>query len=142
MPGEAPCYEHFEHQADMGVRGFGRTCEEAFEQVALALTSVVVPPELVQARETVAVHCVADDIELLLLDWLNAVVYQMATRKMIFNQFKVHIQGTQLEGELGGEPLDVAHHQPSVEVKAATVTALRVAQRPDGTCLAQCVVDV
>jgi len=138
----APFFEHFEHQADMGVRGFGRTCEEAFEQAALALTSVVVPPELIAARETVSVHCSAGDIELLLLDWLSAVVYQMAVRKMIFKQFRVRIFGTKLEGELGGEPLDVARHQPGVEVKAATATALRVAQLADGTWLAQSVVDV
>ena len=126
----------------MGVRGFGRTCKEAFEQAALALTAVVVPPELVEARESVAVACTADDEELLLLDWLNAVVYQMASRRMIFNQFKVRILGTQLEGEMSGEPLEVARHQPGVEVKAATATALRVAQLADGTWLAQCVVDV
>ena len=142
MPDRPPSFEHFEHQADMGVRGFGRTCEEAFEQAALALTSVVVPPELVRATETIAVRCAAGDIELLLLDWLSAVVYQMAARKMIFSQFKVRIQGIRLEGELFGEPLDVVRHQPGVEVKAATATSLRVAQLADGAWLAQCVVDV
>ena len=126
----------------MGVRGFGRTCEEAFEQVGLALTSVVVLPELVRARESVAVCCSAGDIELVLLDWLSAVVYQLAARRMIFNQFKVRIQGMRLEGEMFGESLDVARHQPGVEVKAATATSLRVAQLADGTWLAQCVVDV
>lgn len=138
----APSYEHFEHQADMGVRGFGRTCEEAFEQAALALTAVMVPPELVEMREAVGVQCVAGDRELLLLDWLSAVVYQMAVRKMVFNQFKVRIRGTQLEGTLGGESLDVSRHQPGVEVKAATATALRVAHLADDAWLAQCVVDV
>ena len=142
MPDTGPSYEHFEHQADMGVRGFGRTCEEAFEQVALALTSVVVPPELIEARELVRVQCTAGDLELLLLDWLSAVVYQMAAGRMIFCQFKVRIQGGQLEGQLLGEPLEVSRHQPGVEVKAATATELRVAQMPDGTWLAQCVVDV
>ena len=141
MSGRAPCYEHFD-QADMGVRGWGRTREEAFEQAALALTAVVVPPELVEARESVAVHCAAGDVELLLLDWLNAVVYQMAASKMIFSQFKVRILDTQLEGELIGEPLEIARHQPGVEVKAATATSLRVAPLADGTWLAQCVVDV
>lgn len=142
MVNRTPFFEHFEHQADMGVRGFGHTCEEAFEQVALALTSVVVPPELVEARETVSVQCAAGDVELLLLDWLSAVVYEMAARRMIFNQFKVRIRGTQLEGKLGGESLDIARHQPGVEVKAATATALRVAQLGDGTWVAQCIVDV
>jgi hypothetical protein len=42
------------------------------------LTSVVVPPELVRAGESIAVCCSAGDIELLLLDWLGAVVYWLA----------------------------------------------------------------
>jgi SHS2 domain-containing protein len=101
-----------------------------------------VPPELIEARELVRVQCTAGDLELLLLDWLSAVVYQMAAGRMIFCQFKVRIQGGQLEGQLLGEPLEVSRHQPGVEVKAATATELRVAQMPDGTWLAQCVVDV
>ncbi len=138
----APSFEHFEHQADMGIRGFGRTRDEAFEQAALALTAVLVPPETIVARETVQVACTAPDDELLLLDWLNALVYQMATRRMIFAQFTVRIDGERLEGEMVGEALDVARHQPGVEVKAATAAALRVAQLADGSWLAQCVVDV
>jgi len=142
MAGAAPFYEHFEHQADMGVRGLGRTCEEAFEQAALALTAVVVPLELVEAKQSVTVRCAAADVELLLLDWLNAVVYQMSASRMIFRRFKVHLEGGRVEGELFGEGLDVERHQPGVEVKAATATALRVARLPDGMWLAQLVVDV
>jgi SHS2 domain-containing protein len=138
----APSFEHFAHQADMGVRGYGHTPEEAFEQAALALTAVVVPPETIAARESVRVACEATDNELLLLDWLNAIVYQMSAHKTIFGRFRVRIAGTRLDGELWGEPIDVARHQPGVEVKAATVTALRVAQLADGSWLAQCVVDV
>jgi len=138
----APSFEHFAHQADMGVRGYGRTRDEAFAQAALALTAVVVPPETIVARERVCVACEADDDELLLLDWLNAVVYQMATHRLIFGRFQVRIAGMRLAGEMWGEPIDVARHQPGVEVKAATVTALRVARLADGTWLAQCVVDV
>jgi len=137
-----PCHEHFEHQADMGVRGYGRTREEAFEQAALALVAVVVPPADVEARDRVHVACTGDDDELLLLDWLGAVVYHMASRGMVFGRFEVHIDGARLAGELVGERLDVARHQPGVEVKAATATALRVARLEDGSWLAQCVVDV
>jgi tRNA nucleotidyltransferase (CCA-adding enzyme) len=137
-----PSFEHFEHQADMGIRGFGRTREEAFAQAALALTAVVVPPERIAPRESVYVTCTAPDDELLLFDWLNAVVYQMAARRMVFGRFAVHIDGRRLDGELWGEPLDVGRHEPGVEVKAATAAALRVAQLADGSWLAQCVVDV
>ena len=37
-------WEHFTHDADMGVRGYGETKSQAFEQVALALTAVITGP--------------------------------------------------------------------------------------------------
>jgi tRNA nucleotidyltransferase (CCA-adding enzyme) len=139
---DAPCFEHFAHQADMGVRGYGRTREEAFEQAALALTAVMVPVDIIATRDRVRVSCSAADDELLLLDWLAAVVYQISAHRMIFGRCQVSIAGQTLEGELWGEPLDLARHQPGVEVKAPTAAALRVARLVDGTWLAQCVVDV
>lgn len=135
-------WEHFEHQADMGVRGVGNTRDEAFEQAALALTAVVVPPESIEARESVRVTCTGDDEELLLLDWMATVVYHMSANRMVFGGFAVRIDDSRLDGELWGEPLDLRRHQPGVEVKAATATALHVGKRPDGTWVAQCVVDV
>jgi SHS2 domain-containing protein len=66
----------------------------------------------------------------------------MATRHMLFGRFEVRIDGDQLEGRAWGEPVDVARHHPAVEVKGATLTQLRVAKEPDGTWVAQCVVDV
>ena len=135
-------WEHFEHQADMGVRGLGRTRDEAFAQAAQALTAVVTDPAHVAPRERVTVSCEAADDEMLLVEWLNAVIYQMATRGMIFGEFRVVCQGMRLQGEMLGEPIDVRRHQPAVEVKAATVTCLRVARDITGGWSAQCVVDV
>lgn len=42
-------WEHFPHQADIGVRGMGATLAQAFEQAALALTAVIV--DLAQAPQ-------------------------------------------------------------------------------------------
>ena len=41
-----------------------------------------------------------------------------------------------------GEPVDVGRHRPAAEVKGATYTELRVAERSPGEWIAQCVVDV
>jgi SHS2 domain-containing protein len=40
----APHWEHFAHEADMGIRGIAPTLEQAFEQAALAMTAVVTDP--------------------------------------------------------------------------------------------------
>jgi tRNA nucleotidyltransferase (CCA-adding enzyme) len=135
-------WEHFPHEADVGVRGFGPTCAAAFEQAALALTAAVADPADIEPREVVELACRAPDDELLLVDWLNAIVFEMATRRMLFSRFAVEIDAGRLHGRAWGEPIDVARHMPAVEVKGATYTSLRVAQDADGTWVAQCVVDV
>ena len=135
-------WEHFSHEADMGVRGLGHTKEEAFEQAALAMTAVITNPEAISPQEEIAIQCEAPDDELLLVDWLNALIYEMATRKWLFSRFEVHIKEHQLVASVWGEPMNAAKHQPAVEIKGATYTALRVAQETNGAWVAQCVVDV
>ena len=137
----APRWEHFAHEADMGVRGIGNTLEQAFEQAALAMTAVITDPANVRAAERVDVAASAPDNELLLVDWLNALIYEMATRSLLFGRYEVRISDGRLEGRAWGEPVMNERHQPAVEVKGATYTALRVAQE-NGTWIAQCVVDV
>ena len=135
-------WEHFEHGADIGVRGWGSSLARAFEQAAVAMTGVITDVATVAPNEAVSVRCEAPDAELLLVDWLNALVYEMGTRNMLFSRFEVTIDGARLSGRAWGESVDVARHQPAVEVKGATYTELKVAQQPDGVWLAQCVVDV
>lgn len=135
-------WEHFHHQADIGVRGFGPTKDAAFEQAALAMTAVITEPRIVRSQDLVPVVCQAPDDELLLLDWLNALIFEMATRKMLFGRFEVHLAPGQLAATAWGEPVEVSRHQPAVEVKGATCTELRVLPTDDGGWLAQCVVDV
>lgn len=135
-------WEHFSHQADIGVRGLGESVSVAFEQAALALSAVVTDLALINPAQTLTVECDNPDRELLLVDWLNAIVYEMATRSMLFCRYEIHLAGPHLIATLHGEPVDVARHQPAVEVKGATYTELKVEQRADGSWLAQCVVDV
>ena len=134
-------WTHFEHGADIGVRGFGPTREAAFEEAARALTAAVVDPDEVSPTSSVDIACAAPDDEILLVDWLNAVIFEMAARGMVFGGFEVHIEEARLTANARGEPLDRSRHAPAVEVKGATFTELRVAQRK-ANWIAQCVVDV
>jgi len=135
-------WEHFSHGADIGVRGFGESVEQAFEQAALALSAIVADISTIAPSESVEVHCDAPDLELLLMSWLNAIIYEMAARRMVFSEFRVVISELSLTAGLAGEKVDPERHQVAVEAKGATVTALRVGRDPDGQWLAQCVVDV
>jgi SHS2 domain-containing protein len=135
-------WEHFPHEADIGVRGIGNSKEEAFEQAAIAMFAVITDPTTISAFEWVEIACVAPDDELLLVDWLNSLIYEMATRKLLFGRFEVHIKEHVLVAKVWGEPINTVKHQPAVEIKGATYTALRVARENNSAWVAQCVVDV
>lgn len=134
-------WSHFEHGADIGLRGSGKTREQAFEAIAMALTAAVTDPASVATLETIRVHCDAPRGEMLLADWLNALIYEMDVRKMLFSEFKVSIADGVLDAEVSGEPVDRDKHQPAVEVKGATYTAIKV-ENTDAGWDVQCVVDV
>ncbi|MDH3638161.1 MAG: archease [Gammaproteobacteria bacterium] len=135
-------YEHYAHDADIGVRGIGDSLESAFAQAAVALTAVVCAPEKVTPAQSVQVVCDAPNRELLLVDWLNTVVFEMATRCMLFSRFDIAIRRNALSAVLWGESTDRSKHQPVVEVKGATYTDLRVQRDDQGRWVAQCIVDV
>ena len=134
-------WEHFPHDADVGLRGWGATPAEAFEQAACALTAVVTQAE-VNPKIAVRLTCEAPDLELLFVEWLNAIIYEMAVRNMLFGRFSVRIESDRLEGTLWGEPVDVERHAPACEPKGATYTALKVVKDTDGRWSAVCTVDV
>jgi SHS2 domain-containing protein len=75
-------WKHFPHQADIDARGIGSTKAAAFESAAHALTAVITDLGSVAPTHSVPIVCEAPDDELLLVDWLNALVYEMATRKL------------------------------------------------------------
>lgn len=136
-----PAWEHFSHDADIGLIGIGPTKAEAFRQAAIALTAVVTDPERVNTVTSVDIACRAPGDELLLVEWLNALIYEMAVRSMLFGDFSVEIEDGALHAAARGERVDRDRHEPAVEIKGATMTALEVAPVAGGW-RAQCVVDV
>lgn len=139
---QTPGWEHLEHGADIGVRGRGGSPADAFTQAALAMSAIVTDLDQIDPVESVDIECEAPELELLLVDWLNEIVYQMAIRNMLFCRFEVRITDHCLQARLHGETVDLDKHQPVVEIKGATFTELRVYRLDNGDWVAQCVVDV
>ena len=135
-------WEHFHHQADIGVRGIGDSLEEAFEEGAAALMAGMSSPEKVEAKEEVTIQCEVEETELLFADWLNSIIYEMDTRKMLFSEFQVRLDDNKLDGKMWGEKINPDKHETAVEVKAATYMMLKVEKNSGGRWIGQCVVDV
>ena len=134
-------YETFEHEADIGIRGFGSSVEEAFENTAAAMYSVMVNIDRISPTEKRGLSVSAPDIELLLVEWLNALLALSDVERLVFKRFEVKIDGMTLSGTAWGEGLDHSRHEPKVEVKGATYHMLRIVNE-DSRYTAQCVVDV
>lgn len=138
--------EHFEHGADVGIRGFGATPAEAFQAAARALFRLLCE-DLSRIREPVVekVECRAATLEELLVAYLNELLSLSDSRGLVFAGFEVSIEpeagGLRLAGLARGEAFDPERHDFTVLPKGATFTALRVA-RDSGEWVAQCVVDV
>ena len=111
-----PYWEHFEHGADIGIRGIAPTLEQAFEQTAVAMTAVITQPDQVSADKAVSIRCQAPDHELLLLDWINELVYQMAVHRLLFNHYQVAIHDGVLSATAFGETVNPQKHQPAVQI--------------------------
>jgi SHS2 domain-containing protein len=134
-------YETFEHEADIGIRGFGNSLEEAFENTAVALYSVMVNIGKIAPKEKKVVAVSAPDRELLLVEWLNALLALSDIERLVFTKFEVKIEALSLTGTAWGEALDHVRHEAHVEVKGATYHMLSI-QEEQGRYRAQCVVDV
>jgi SHS2 domain-containing protein len=137
-------WEHFDHGADIGMRGFGPTPAAAFEQIALAVTAIVTDPQILEVLdECVTIELEGDELDELLFDWIDALVFEMNTRAVLFARFEIELEleARRMRARMWGAPLDRLRHEPAVEVKGPTYTELRVIPEQDGW-LAQCVVDV
>jgi len=140
---DKPYWQHYSHPADMGIRGFGRTKQEAFEQAALALTAIITDLKTIEAKQQIEIVCEAQiEDELLLVEWLNALLYEMATRQMLFGRFEVSFEPPGLRARAWGEKINLKRHRPVIEVKAATYCDLKVKCDENQGWSAQCIVDV
>ncbi|MFP4392231.1 MAG: archease [Desulfohalobiaceae bacterium] len=135
-------FQTFEHGADIGIRGWGQSLEEAFVQSALAMFSLVRPKvEELRPRQEIFVRAEGYDLESLFVAWLNSLLTQADIQGLIFCRFEPRIQGLQLEGWAYGEYHTRDPELQGVEVKGATFNELQVSER-QGLWVAQCVVDV
>jgi len=137
-------HENFEHKADIGVRGKGKTLEEAFQEAGKAMFSIEINLKKVKAIKKIKISCDAQNIEELFVEWLNALLAQASVHEMVFSDFKVKIKEKDnkffLEGEAFGEKLS-EKHEPKLEIKAATYSQLKIF-KDKNQWVCQCIVDV
>jgi SHS2 domain-containing protein len=147
-------HEHFEHKADIGVRGVGNTLEQAFEEAGVALTEILTDTSRINPKKAHKMELQSTDYAALLVDFLNELLYLKDKKKMLYSKFRINLGKTNVVGETGavkemvtlkatvfGEKINYNKHNMKTDAKAATYSELFAGEK-NGKFIAQCVVDV
>src|SRR5687767_5255469 len=120
-------WEHFEVEADVGVRAWGSTRAAAFAQAALGVLALVVDPATVSRGDSREVRAQAETPETLLAAWIDECLYVHEIEGFVAGDVEVGAcSDTVVHGRLLGEPLDASRHRLGTVVKAATLHKISV----------------
>ncbi len=126
-------YEFLDHPADVWVRVWGATIQEAFEQAAYSLAKTMWDDSTFNLMENKAISAMGRDQPELLVNFLSEILFHFDAENFAFQQLKVeklyqskgnwHIYATAT-----GEPFSLQKHHPGTEVKAITYSYLKIEQ--------------
>jgi len=135
-------FEIIEHTADIGVRAFGATEAEAFQNAAAGMFSLITDLDSVREIESFDIEVASEDAENLLVEWLNELLFLFESREVLLGRFEItEFAGTSLKATVFGETIDPARHPLKTDIKAATYHMLAVAKE-DNRWMAQTIFDV
>lgn len=138
----AKSYEFFDHTADIGIRAEASTLSQLLVALAQGLTALLVEESPLQVRQTRSVELSADDAPMLLLKWLQEVLFWFSADRFVPVRYAFeHVTPTSLRGQVEGDTFDPQRHQQGREVKAITRHLLRVEER-NGRWQGQVIVDI
>ncbi len=136
-------FETFEHTADIGIRGIGSNYSEAFSEAAKCVFNIMADLSVFINDLEVSFECRAFNMEELLVEFINKLLYQAAINKCIFTDFNIiSLADSVIKARVSGEKLKANHKNSlKLEVKAATYHQLKVYKDND-KYIVQCIVDV
>ena len=128
-------YEFFEHTADIGLKAYGNTKEELFENSALGMFSLLADLKNVKMKIEKKILLKNSTIEELLIDWLRELLYIFATERIIFAKFSAKfISNSELIGYAIGDKYENLDKRLKKEIKAVTYHELKVRKNDNWTC--------
>jgi SHS2 domain-containing protein len=120
-------FELIEHTADMGLKAYGKDLPEAFANAAYGMFSIIAELDSIKEMEMRRVEVSADDMESLLFEWLNSLLYYFDVETLIFKRLDIaEFSENHLVAQCWGEKYDLARHRLKLGVKSATYHMLEV----------------
>ncbi len=120
-------FKLIEHTADTGLIAYGGTLAEAFANAACGMFSIIAELDNVREAEVRRLDVSDGDIEGLLFEWLNRLLYYFDVEMLLFKRFEVDIPAdNRLKATCYGEKYDSSRHQLKGGIKSATYHMLQV----------------
>ncbi len=121
-------FEVLEHTADVGLKAYGNTLKEVFENAAVGMFSLITDIENVKPTLSEDIHVEAEDRESLLVEWLNELIYRFEVKYRIYKRFEIIEWDGEyhLHAKAYGEPLDLGRHQLMTQIKACSYHMLKI----------------
>lgn len=109
----------------------GRDLTEAFEEAARGFFSLFTDLSTVRTTEKVTIFCESSDSDWLFSDWINTLIYEIRERGMLFSEFKIHVEGINVKGEIRGERIDPKRHPRRLDFISGAAFELLSAEEAD-----------
>ncbi|RLF28277.1 MAG: archease [Thermoplasmata archaeon] len=121
-------YEIIEHTADVGIKAYGETLSEAFENAAKGMFDIITDSSEVESIGQYDIELDAEDLEQLLVDWLSELLFLNTSQNLVFGFFKVTVDDKRnhLSAHVFGEKYNTSKHRIGAEIKAVTYHMLKV----------------
>jgi SHS2 domain-containing protein len=121
-------YELIDHTADVGLKAYGKSLSEAFQNAAKGMFDIITDSSEIESIGQYDINLSADNLEQLLVDWLSELLYLHSAKNIVFGFFKVELdeKNKKLTAKIFGEKLNLSRHKAGAEIKAVTYHMLEV----------------
>ena len=121
-------YELVDHTADVGIKAYGKTLSEAFENAAKGMFDIITDSSEIENIGQYNIELKAPDLEQLLVDWLSELLFLNSAKNIVFGFFKVELddKNNKLSAKVFGEKFDISKHKAGAEIKAVTYHMVEV----------------
>lgn len=120
-------YRLIEHTADVGLIAYGSTLAEAFGNAAYGMFSIIAELGTVRETESRQLEVNDNDLEGLLFEWLNSLIYFFDVEMLLLKRFEIsNLAENRLKAICYGEKYNPSRHQLKTGVKSATYHMLKV----------------
>jgi SHS2 domain-containing protein len=133
-------YKVLEHTADVGIEAVGTDFAEALEKASEGLSSIMVNMKEIETFEMKDIFLEADDEELLVVKWLNEILFYFDSESFVCKKVQVKeikkCDGSyKIQGLFFGKCFDPKEDTMLVHVKAVTYHQLSVIKEKDNVMI-------